>query len=86
VLRVGDKYVVLVSQFSHVDVRDVRTGVRVAESIGDHRNADFKDAVALDDHTLALMRDGGDGVTIERIELTGRGMVTRLAAFMPRCD
>lgn len=86
VLRVGDTYLVLISELSDIDVRDARTGARriaLSRHLGE---GDLRDAIALDDHTFALMRDTGDGVTIERIELADTDLIVRFAAYLPSCE
>jgi len=85
VLRVGDQYLVLVSSFSALDVRDTHTGARRVELTSHASEGNFAGIVAIDDHTFAWMRQTGDGVTIETIELADRDLIVRFDAFLPSC-
>jgi hypothetical protein len=86
-LRVGDKYLVFVSRdMGVIDVRDARTGARLVELGRYQAFSDVLNAVALDDHTFALIREAGDGVMIESVELADTDVQVSFAAYLPHCD
>jgi hypothetical protein len=86
VLRLDDRQFVTISEFSVMEVRDLYTGKATSSLDPAVSQSDFIDAVRLDDHRFAVLRQLGDGVHVEIFEVWYGQLLGQFKVHLPACE